>query len=260
MTILNQLADYAKERTELAKKKISPEEIRQIALSLPKGNFEFENALKKSEISFICECKKASPSKGLIAPDFPYINIAKDYEKAGADCISVLTEPKRFLGSDEYLKEIANTVSIPCLRKDFTVDEYMIYEAKLLGASAVLLICSILSKAQIKEYIAICDELGLSALTEAHDESEVQTALDAKARIIGVNNRNLKDFTVDTENSSRLRSLIPSDVLFVSESGVSSAEDVKKLCEIGTDAVLIGETLMKSSDKKAKLAELRGLI
>ena len=260
MTILNQLADYAKERTELAKKKISPEEIRRIALSLPKGNFEFENALKKSGISFICECKKASPSKGLIAPDFPYINIAKDYEKAGADCISVLTEPKWFLGSDEYLKEIANTVSIPCLRKDFTVDEYMIYEAKLLGASAVLLICSILSKAQIKEYIAICDELGLSALTEAHDESEVQTALDAKARIIGVNNRNLKDFTVDTENSSRLRSLIPSDVLFVSESGVSSAEDVKKLCEIGTDAVLIGETLMKSSDKKAKLAELRGLI
>lgn len=260
MTILNQLADYAKERTELAKKKISPEEIRRIALSLPKGNFEFENALKKSGISFICECKKASPSKGLIAPDFPYINIAKDYEKAGADCISVLTEPKWFLGSDEYLKEIANTVSIPCLRKDFTVDEYMIYEAKLLGASAVLLICSILSKAQIKEYIAICDELGLSALTEAHDESEVQTALDAKARIIGVNNRNLKDFTVDTENSSRLRSLIPSDVLFVSESGVSSAEDVKKLCEIGADAVLIGETLMKSSDKKAKLAELRGLI
>lgn len=260
MTILNQLADYAKERTELAKKKISPEEIRRIALSLPKGNFEFENALKKSGISFICECKKASPSKGLIAPDFPYINIAKDYEKAGADCISVLTEPKWFLGSDEYLKEIANSVSIPCLRKDFTVDEYMIYEAKLLGASAVLLICSILSKAQIKEYIAICDELGLSALTEAHDESEVQTALDAKARIIGVNNRNLKDFTVDTENSSRLRSLIPSDVLFVSESGVSSAEDVKKLCEIGTDAVLIGETLMKSSDKKAKLAELRGLI
>lgn len=260
MTILNQLADYAKERTDLAKKKISPEEIRRIALSLPKGNFEFENALKKSEISFICECKKASPSKGLIAPDFPYINIAKDYEKAGADCISVLTEPKWFLGSDEYLKEIANSVSIPCLRKDFTVDEYMIYEAKLLGASAVLLICSILSKAQIKEYIAICDELGLSALTEAHDESEVQTALDAKARIIGVNNRNLKDFTVDTENSSRLRSLIPSDVLFVSESGVSSAEDVKKLCEIGADAVLIGETLMKSSDKKAKLAELRGLI
>lgn len=260
MTILNQLADYAKERTELAKKKISPEEIRRIALSLPKGNFEFENALKKSGISFICECKKASPSKGLIAPDFPYINIAKDYEKAGADCISVLTEPKWFLGSDEYLKEIANTVSIPCLRKDFTVDEYMIYEAKLLGASAVLLICSILSKAQIKEYIAICDELGLSALTEAHDESEVQTALDAKARIIGVNNRNLKDFTVDTENSSRLRKMIPSDVLFVSESGVSSAEDVKKLCEIGADAVLIGETLMKSSDKKAKLAELRGLI
>ncbi len=260
MTILNQLADYAKERTRLAKEKVSPEEIKAQALSLPKGNFEFENALKKSGISFICECKKASPSKGLIAPDFPYLQIAKDYESAGADCISVLTEPKWFLGSDAYLREIANNVSIPCLRKDFTVDEYMIYEAKLLGASAVLLICSILSEEQIKEYIGICDELGLSALVEAHDEAEVQTALNAKARIIGVNNRNLKDFTVDTENSSRLRKMIPSDVLFVSESGVSSAKDVKKLSEIGTDAVLIGETLMKSPDKKAKLAELRGLI
>ena len=227
-------------------------------MSLPKGNFKFENALKKSGVSFICECKKASPSKGLIAPDFPYLQIAEDYENAGADCISVLTEPKWFLGSDDYLREIANAVSIPCLRKDFTVDEYMIYEAKLLGASAVLLICSILSEEQIKEYIAICDELGLSALTEAHDEAEVQTALNANARIIGVNNRNLKDFSVDTENSRKLRRLIPSDVLFVSESGVSSAEDVKKLYEIGADAVLIGETLMRASDKKEKLAQLRG--
>ena len=258
MTILDQLADYAKLRCEQAKIKRPLSEIKQQALSLPKGNFEFENALKKSSVSFICECKKASPSKGLIAPDFPYLQIAEDYENAGADCISVLTEPKWFLGSDDYLREIANAVSIPCLRKDFTVDEYMIYEAKLLGASAVLLICSILSEEQIKEYIAICDELGLSALTEAHDEAEVQTALNANARIIGVNNRNLKDFSVDTENSRKLRRLIPSDVLFVSESGVSSAEDVKKLYEIGADAVLIGETLMRASDKKEKLAQLRG--
>lgn len=259
MTILTQLADYARERTEQAKMRISLEEIKRQALSLPKGTFAFENALKKPGISFICECKKASPSKGLIAPDFSYQRIAKEYETAGADCISVLTEPKWFLGSDQYLKEIAGSVSIPCLRKDFTVDEYMIYEAKVLGASAVLLICSILSEDKIKEYIHICDGLGFSALVEAHDEIEVQMALNAGARIIGVNNRNLKDFSVDTDNSRRLRELIPHDVLFVSESGVSSAEDVAKLREIGADAVLIGETLMRAHDKKAKLDELRGV-
>lgn len=259
MTILEQLADYARERTEQAKKKISSEEIRRQALSMPKGDFAFEKALKKLGISFICECKKASPSKGVIASSFPYLQIAKDYEAAGADCISVLTEPKWFLGSDEYLKEITTTVSIPCLRKDFTVDEYMIHEAKALGASAVLLICSILSEKQIKEYIEISDVLGLSALVEAHDESEVQKALRAGARIIGVNNRNLKDFSVDTDNSRRLRELIPQNVLFVSESGVKNADDVEKLREIGADAVLVGETLMRASDKKAKLHELRGV-
>ena len=260
MTILGQLADHACERTEQAKKIIPIGEIRRQALSLPKSSFVFENALRKASISFICECKKASPSKGLIAPDFPYLQIAKEYEAAGADCISVLTEPKWFLGSNKYLKAIAAMVSVPCLRKDFTVDEYMIYEAKVLGASAVLLICSILSEEQIKSYISICDELGLSALVEAHDENEVQTALNAGARIIGVNNRNLKDFSVDTDNSRRLRELIPREVLFVSESGVSSAEDVAKLREIGADAALIGETLMRAPDKKAKLDELRGTI
>ena len=260
MTILDQLAEHARERAAEAKKKIPPEEIRRQALSRPKGSFAFENALRKPGVSFICECKKASPSKGLIAPDFPYLRIAKEYEAAGADCISVLTEPKWFLGSDESLREITSAVSIPCLRKDFTVDEYMIYEAKVLGASAVLLICSILSEEQIKSYISICDELGLSALVEAHDENEVQTALHAGARIVGVNNRNLKDFSVDTDNSRRLRELIPRDMLFVSESGVSSAEDISKLREIGVDAVLIGEVLMRAPDKKAKLDELRGTI
>ena len=260
MTILDQLAEHARERAAEAKKKIPPEEIRRQALSRPKGSFAFENALRKPGVSFICECKKASPSKGLIAPDFPYLRIAKEYEAAGADCISVLTEPKWFLGSDEYLREITSAVSISCLRKDFTVDEYMIYEAKVLGASAVLLICSILSEEQIKSYISICDELGLSALVEAHDENEVQTALHAGARIVGVNNRNLKDFSVDTDNSRRLRELIPRDMLFVSESGVSSAEDISKLREIGVDAVLIGEVLMRAPDKKAKLDELRGTI
>ena len=258
MNILDRLAEHARERVKLAQTKNPLETMRHSAFELPKGHFSFENALKTPELSFICECKKASPSKGLIAPDFPYLSIAKEYEAAGADAISVLTEPKWFLGSDEYLREIASQVSIPCLRKDFTVDEYMIYEAKLLGASAVLLICSILSISQLKEYISICDELGLSALVEAHDEAEVQTAIEAGARIIGVNNRNLKDFTVDTGNSKRLRSLLPPEVLFVSESGVKTARDVASLRKIGADAVLIGETLMRTPDKRAKLRELKG--
>lgn len=260
MTILNQLADHARERVSEAKRKMSPKDLKQQALSMQKGSFAFEKALRKDGISFICECKKASPSKGLIAPEFPYLQIAEEYEAVGADCISVLTEPKWFLGSDEYLKEIADAVSIPCLRKDFTVDEYMIYEAKVLGASAVLLICSILGESEIREYLQICDEFGLSALVETHDEREVQMALDAGARMIGVNNRNLKDFSVNTDNSRRLRELIPSEVLFVSESGVQTAEDVAALRKIGADAVLIGETLMRAADKKAKLAELRGVI
>lgn len=260
MTILERLASYARERTEQAKRKQSLGELRQQALSLPNKNFAFENAIRKPEISFICECKKASPSKGMIVHDFPYIQIAKEYESAGADCISVLTEPKWFLGSDIYLKRISSAVSIPCLRKDFTVDEYMIYEARALGASAVLLICSILSEGQMNEYISICDEMGISALVEAHDEREVTMALHAGARLIGINNRNLKDFTVDTENSFRFREMIPQDVLFVSESGISSVQEVKKLREIGADAVLIGEALMRADNKAVKLAELRGVI
>ena len=258
MTILDELAAYARERVARAKENISLAELRRMALASPKGSFAFENALKTDDIAFICECKKASPSKGLIAPDFPYLQIALDYEAAGADCISVLTEPKWFLGSNDYLKEIAENVKIPCLRKDFTVDEYMIYEAKLLGASAVLLIAAILSQEQLREYIDICDGLGLSALVEAHDEAEAIAAINAGARIIGVNNRNLKDFSVDTENSRRLRSMIPASVLFVSESGVRTAEDVQALRDIGADAVLIGETLMKAQDKRQKLTELRG--
>ena len=260
MTILDELAQTAYKRVAEAKLSLSADKVKAEALALPKGNFEFEKALKKQDISFICECKKASPSKGLIAKEFPYLDIAKEYENAGADCISVLTEPTRFLGSDVYLKEIAAAVSIPCLRKDFTVDEYMIYEARLLGAKAVLLICSILDEKEIAEYIKICDRLGISTLVEAHNEIEIKTAINAGARIIGVNNRNLKDFTVDTDNSCRMRELVPKDIIFVSESGVKSSEDVALLREIGADAVLIGETLMRSEDKKEKLKELRGVI
>ncbi len=260
MTILDELAAHARERVAAAKKEKPLEEMRRQALSLPKGDFAFENALKKPGVSFICECKKASPSKGIIAPDFPYLEIAKEYEAAGADCISVLTEPKWFLGSDRYLREIALSVSLPCLRKDFTVDAYMIYEAKLLGASAVLLICSLLGEDALRAHIGLCDELGLSALVEAHDGEEVGLALRAGARMIGVNNRNLRDFSVDTDLSRRLRALIPPDVIFVSESGVKTAEDVERLRETGADAVLVGETLMRAPDKAAKLAELRGAV
>lgn len=258
MTILDQLADCARERTARAKERCAYEEIKKKALALPKGNFAFEKALKAPDLAFICECKKASPSKGVIAPEFPYLEIAKDYEAAGAAAISVLTEPKWFLGRDEYLREIASAVSIPCLRKDFVVDDYMIYEAKLLGASAVLLICGVLTEEEIREAIGVCDKLGLSALVETHDEAQVEMALRAGARIIGVNNRNLKDFSVDTENSRRLRAMIPRNVCFVSESGVSGPEDIRRLREMGADAVLIGETMMRAEDKKAKLAELRG--
>ncbi len=256
-TILDELASFAKYRVSESIKQMPLIDLRREAESLPKGLFEFENALKKPGLSFICECKKASPSKGIISRDFPYLDIAKEYEEARADCISVLTEPKWFLGSDSYLKEIARSVNVPCIRKDFTVDEYMIYEAKLLGAKAVLLICSILDKGQLREYINICDALGLSALVEAHDEKEIETALDSSARVIGVNNRNLKDFKVDTANSRNLRNLVPSDRIFVSESGIRSVEDIREIKDFGADAVLVGEVLMRAEDKKALLTEFK---
>lgn len=258
MTILEEIAAYARERTAAAERKMPLADIRRRAEEMPRGDFSFEKALRKPGLSLICECKKASPSRGLIAPDFPYAQIAREYEAAGADCISVLTEPKWFLGRDEYLEEIASAVSVPCLRKDFTVNEYMIYEARLLGASAVLLIVSLLSEAQLREYLGLCRELGLSALTEAHSAEEVGTAVRAGASVIGVNNRNLRDFSVDTGNSAALRELVPPGVLFVSESGVTGAADTEKLREIGADAVLVGEALMRASDKKAKIRELRG--
>ena len=260
MTILDEIARYTKERIEAEKEKISLTEMKKRAYDLPKGDFSFERALQKDGLSFICECKKASPSKGIIADDFPYLKIAEEYEDAGADALSVLTEPKWFLGRDAYLREITEKITIPGLRKDFTVDEYMLYEAKCLGASAVLLIMAILSPEQIRTYLAICRELGLSALVETHSEEEVQNALSCGAGIIGVNNRNLKDFSVDTDMSIRLRRLIPEDVLFVSESGVKDAQDVRRVREAGADAVLIGETLMRAENKTEKLRELKGLI
>lgn len=257
--ILDELADLARQRVADLKEEIPLEEIRDRAEALKRNtDFPFEKALQTDDIAFICEVKKASPSKGVIAEDFPFPEIAKDYEKAGAAAISCLTEPYKFLGSSKYLRRIAAEVKIPVLRKDFTVDEYMICEAKVLGASAVLLICAILSENQLAEYLELTHSLGMSALVEAHDEREIEMALNAGARIIGVNNRDLKNFSVDTNNSARLRELVPRDKIFVSESGIQTAEDVARLREIGVNAVLIGETLMRAPDKAAKLAELRG--
>ena len=259
MTILDTLADRARARTERNKERVSLDEMKNLALSMDADTgYPFEKALGAPGISFICEVKKASPSKGLIAADFPYLSIAREYEAAGAAAISCLTEPDFFHGSDAYLRGIAASVKIPVLRKDFTVDPYMIYEAKVLGASAVLLICAILSDEELLEYGKIARSLGLSALVEAHDEREVERALRVEKGIIGVNNRDLKTFTVDCGNSVRLRKLVPGDRLFVSESGIRTAEDIEVLRRNGTDAVLIGETLMRSPDKAAALRDLRG--
>lgn len=256
MTILNEIAMHTKVRYEKIIKEKPLSAVMEQALLLPKKNFEFEKALAGDGISFICEVKKASPSKGVIAQDFPYLEIAKQYEQAGASAISCLTEPKWFMGADEYLSEIANAVSIPVLRKDFTVCEYQIYEARLLGASAVLLICALLDTETIAKYIKICDSLGLSALVEAHNEAEVQSAISAGARIIGVNNRNLHDFSVDVNNSTKYREMIPENIIFVSESGITSHKDIEVLLKNKTDAVLIGETLMRAPDKSKMIREL----
>ena len=265
--ILDEIAAKTRERIEVEKRKISSADMKALAaeakaLQSSEGGvgLSFERALAKPGMSFICEVKKASPSKGIIAEQFPYVEIGKEYEAAGADAMSVLTEPFYFKGSNDYLSAIRREVSIPLLRKDFTVDEYMIYQAKSIGADAVLLICAILSPGQLAEYGAIARELGLSALVETHDEREVEMALSAGARIIGVNNRNLKDFTVDIDNSVRLREMVPRDILFVSESGMKTRADIARLEENGTDGVLIGETFMRSPDKAGVLKELRGLV
>lgn len=257
--ILQEIAQKTRERINREMELVSLSELRaRVREGDTDTDFPFEKALARPGISFICEAKKASPSKGVIAEEFPYMEIAKEYERAGADAMSVLTEPYYFQGQDEFLKQIRRAVSIPLLRKDFTVDEYMIYQAKLMGADAVLLICAILSPMQLGEYHGIARELGLSALVEAHDEKEIEMALKAGARVIGVNNRNLKDFTVDINNSVKLRELVPPEILFVSESGMKTREDIRRLEENGTDAVLIGETFMRSEDKAGMLRQLRG--
>lgn len=260
MNILAEIAEKTKARVAEDKKRVPPAEVRREAEAAAKTRTPraFENALRGGDVSFICEVKRASPSKGLIAGDFPYLDIARDYEAAGAAAISCLTEPYWFRGRDEYLREIARAVTIPVLRKDFTVDEYMIYAASALGASAVLLIVSILDGARLRDYTALAGELNLSALVEVHDEAETELALGCGARIIGVNNRDLKTFKVDMNVSRRLRPLVPREIVFVSESGVDGPEDIESLRRCGADAVLVGEKLMRAADKRAMLDELRG--
>jgi len=259
-TILDQIAAYAKERVARAKAALPQRELEALARARRAGAAPdaFARALRAPGVSFICECKKASPSKGLIAPDYPYLDIARDYAAAGADAISVLTEPKWFLGSNDHLREIAAAVSVPCLRKDFTVDDYMIYEAAAIGASAVLLIVSLLDAAQLRDWMSLCGELGLSALVETRDAAQIEKALGCGARIIGVNNRNLADFTVDSGNAARLRTLVPPEAVFVAESGVRNGDDVAALRAAGVDAILVGEAMMRAPNKRAKLSELRG--
>ena len=259
MDILQEIAASAKSRAEAKKKYIQTEKMIEMAVSVYGiGGFPFEKALRSDDIAFICEVKKASPSKGIIAEDFPYLEIACEYEDAGAAAISVLTEPCYFQGEDRYLREISDAVSVPLLRKDFIIDSYMIYEAKILGASVVLLICALLDRDTLTEYINLAHKLGLSALVEVHDEEEIDVALSAGARIIGVNNRDLRTFKVDFTLSERLRKAVPDDVLFVSESGIGSPDDVARLRDIGVDALLIGESIMRSADKKAEIVRLRG--
>lgn len=259
--ILDDLVIATKRRIESEKEIIAPEQMKQKALEIShdkSDDYRFAKALSGNGIHFICEVKKASPSKGIIAEDFPYIEIAKDYERIGADAISVLTETDYFKGSIEYIKDILKSgVRTPLLRKDFTIDEYMIYQAKVYGASAILLICAILDDTKLKAYHELATSLGLSAIVEAHDEEEVKRALDAGAQIVGVNNRNLKDFTVDINNSIRLRELVPRDKIFVAESGIKSKEDMIKLRDAGVNAVLIGETMMRSNDKEQMIRSLK---
>jgi len=260
-TILDTIADYARVRVARDREETSLDVMRNLALAGGRANgAAFYDALRRDGMSFICEVKKASPSKGIISKQFPYLDIAKAYEAAGADCISCLTEPKWFLGSDQIFREIRAAVSIPMLRKDFVVDEYQIYQAKVMGADCVLLICALLDTAAIARYLTICEALGLAALVEAHDSGEIASAAAAGARIIGVNNRNLKDFSVDFTNAARLRDQIPPDAVYVAESGVSTPADVAALKKAGADAVLIGEALMRAPDKKQMLDTWKGIV
>jgi indole-3-glycerol phosphate synthase len=257
-TVLDTIAAYARERVAADKQALPLDELKERCRGMDgPGENPFLAALKRPGMSFICEIKKASPSKGVISREFPYLDIAREYERAGADAVSCLTEPKWFLGSDEIFRDVRREVTLPMLRKDFTVDEYQIYQAKVLGADAVLLICAMLDAPTLARYLELAHDLGLCALVEAHDEREIRLAVSAGAQVIGVNNRNLKDFSVDFSNAARLRELVPPDRVYVAESGVASPEDVAVLKKLGADAVLMGEVLMRAKDKPGLLSAMR---
>lgn len=260
MHVLETLARSARERVARRKREVPEAAVREMAFSSPSVNFAFQRALRREGLAFVCECKKASPSKGVIAPDYPYLDIARAYEAMGADAISVLTEPTRFLGEDAHLERIASQVGVPCLRKDFTVEPYMVYEARALGASAVLLIVSILTQAELRQNLETAYALGMSALVEVHDETEMARAADAGASIIGVNNRDLADFSVDLSTFERLAPLAPKEAILVAESGLRTPEDVSRMARAGAKAVLVGEAFMRARDKAAALRELRSLL
>ncbi len=255
--ILEEIAAHARVRVEEDKKALPLDDLMQIAGRIHGTEPRFAKALAKDGLRFICEIKKASPSKGVISEEFRYKDIARTYDRAGADAISCLTEPKWFLGSDDIFEEVRAITDLPMIRKDFVVDEYQIWQARLMGADAVLLICALLAQDELERYLELCEALGLDALVEAHDEAEIGMAAAAGAKIIGVNNRNLKDFSVDLGNAARLRSLIPAGTLFVAESGVSGPEDAARLAEAGADAVLVGEYLMRAGDPAEALRALR---
>lgn len=258
MNILDRLAALSRERAAADQRAIPEAEMKARAEMMgPGGGNAFRAALKKEGLSFICEIKKASPSKGLISPEFPYLQIARTYEASGADCVSCLTEPEYFLGSDRIFREIRETISLPMLRKDFTVSAYQLDQARTMGADAVLLIVSLMDAGTLASYLERCEQLGLAALVETHDENEIETAVSAGAEIIGVNNRNLKDFTVSIDNAARLRDRIPPECVFVAESGIRTPEDITQLRRIGADAVLIGETLMRAADPADMLRTLK---
>ena len=256
--ILDDIIAKQKGRIIKEKKLKSFDILKNEVLKLPlSNNFFFEDSLRNKEFAFICEIKKASPSKGVIVENFPYIDIAKEYEKAGASAISVLTEPYFFKGSDEYLKEVAQTVKIPVLRKDFIIDVYQIYQAKILGASAVLLICAVLDEKTLKSFLNTAKSLKLSCLVETHNETEIKKALNSGAAIIGINNRDLQTFNVDINTSLKLRKFVPEDKILISESGIKTAEDIRILKQTGFNGTLIGESMMRSKNKKQFLHSLK---
>lgn len=259
--ILTQIIQSTKERVAKCQKELPLSVLREQAENLHKAKpytRSFENALRvENRLSFICEIKKASPSKGVINETFPYLDIARAYEKAGANAISCLSEPQYFLGSDEIFTQVREICSIPMLRKDFTIDPYMIYQAKVMGADALLLIVSALDSVQLREFYALAESLGLCVLVETHTGKEIEQALDIDARIIGVNNRDLHTFSVDVQRSLELRPLVPESKVFVSESGISSVQDLRKLQEARVDSVLIGEWFMKAQESIAHIHALR---